>query len=56
MMPSFNATPKENIQHQAQTIYNWKSACDRLSSITKPILVVTGTDAALEFPFFFAIL
>ncbi len=40
------ATPasKESIQHQAQTTYNWQGACDRLSSITKPTLVITGTD------------
>ena len=50
MAPSFNATPKENIQYQAQTTYNWKSACDRLSSITKPTLVVTGTEDIVRPP------
>lgn len=50
MAPSFNATPKENIQHQAQTTYNWKGACDRLSSITKPTLVVTGTEDIVRPP------
>jgi pimeloyl-ACP methyl ester carboxylesterase len=35
MTPSFNATPKESIQHQAQTTYNWKGACDRLVIETK---------------------
>ncbi|HET7148522.1 MAG TPA: alpha/beta hydrolase [Candidatus Nitrosopolaris sp.] len=50
MTPSFNATPKENIQHQAQTTYNWKGACGRLSSITKPTLVITGTDDIVRPP------
>lgn len=42
--------PEENIQHQAQTTYNWQGACDRLSSITKPTLVVTGTDDIVRPP------
>jgi pimeloyl-ACP methyl ester carboxylesterase len=42
--------PKENIQHQAQTTHNWKGTCDRLSSITKPTLVVTGTDDIVRPP------
>ena len=50
MASSFNATPKENIQHQAQTTYNWKGTCDRLSSITKPTLVMTGTDDIIRPP------
>ena len=50
MTPSFNATPKENIQHQAQTTYNWKGACGKLSSITKPTLVITGTDDIVRPP------
>ena len=50
MTPSFNDTPKENIQHQAQTTYNWKGACDRLSSINKPTLVIVGTDDIVRPP------
>ncbi|HEX6282524.1 MAG TPA: alpha/beta hydrolase [Nitrososphaera sp.] len=42
--------PEENIQHQAQTTYNWQGACDRLSSITKPSLVITGTDDIVRPP------
>lgn len=42
--------PEENIQQQAQTTYNWQGACDRLSSITKPTLVVTGTDDIVRPP------
>jgi pimeloyl-ACP methyl ester carboxylesterase len=36
--------PKESIQHQAQMAPNWKGTCDRLSSIPKPTLIITGTD------------
>ena len=50
MTPSFNTTPKENIQHQAQTTYNWKGACDRLSNITKPTLIIVGTDDIVRPP------
>ena len=50
MTPSFNSTPKENIQHQAQTTYNWKGACDRLSNISKPTLVIVGTDDIVRPP------
>jgi len=50
MTPSFNTTLKENIQHQAQTTYNWKGACDRLSNITKPTLVIVGTDDIVRPP------
>ncbi len=42
--------PEENIQQQAQTTYNWQGACDRLSSITKPTLVITGTDDIVRPP------
>ena len=35
---------KESIQHQAQMSPNWKGTCDRLSSITKLTLIITGTD------------
>lgn len=41
---------EESIQHQAQTTYNWQGACDRLSSITKPTLVITGTDDIVRPP------
>jgi pimeloyl-ACP methyl ester carboxylesterase len=34
----------ENIQHQAEVGANWKGTCDILSSITKPTLIITGTD------------
>jgi pimeloyl-ACP methyl ester carboxylesterase len=50
MAPSFSATSKENIQHQAQTTYNWKGACDRPSSITVPTLIITGTDDIVRPP------
>jgi len=36
--------PKESIQHQAEVSLNWKGTCDILSSITKPTLIITGTD------------
>jgi len=42
--------PQENIQHQAETTHNWKGTCDRLSSITKPTLVVTGADDIVRPP------
>jgi pimeloyl-ACP methyl ester carboxylesterase len=50
MMPSFNTTPKESIQHQAQTTYNWKGTCERLSSINKPTLVIVGTEDIVRPP------
>jgi pimeloyl-ACP methyl ester carboxylesterase len=50
MTPSFNSTPKENIRHQAQTTYSWKGACDRLSNITKPTLVIVGTNDIVRPP------
>jgi pimeloyl-ACP methyl ester carboxylesterase len=34
----------ESIQHQAEVGANWKGTCDMLSSITKPTLIITGTD------------
>ena len=42
--------PEANIQQQAQTTYDWKGACDRLSNITKPTLVITGTDDIVRPP------
>jgi pimeloyl-ACP methyl ester carboxylesterase len=36
--------PMESMQHQAEVILNWKGTCDTLSSITKPTLIITGTD------------
>jgi pimeloyl-ACP methyl ester carboxylesterase len=36
--------PKESMQHQAEVGPNWKGTCDILSSITKPTLIITGTD------------
>jgi pimeloyl-ACP methyl ester carboxylesterase len=50
MTPSFNSTPKENIQHQAQTTYTWKGSCDRLSNTTQPTLVIVGTDDIVRPP------
>jgi pimeloyl-ACP methyl ester carboxylesterase len=50
MTPSFNSTPKENIQHQAETTYSWKGSCDRLSSMTQPTLVIVGTDDIVRPP------
>lgn len=46
------ATPasQEGVQQQAQTTYNWQGACDRLSSITKPTLVIVGTDDIVRPP------
>jgi pimeloyl-ACP methyl ester carboxylesterase len=42
--------PKGSIQHQDQAALNWKGTCDRLSNITKPTLVVTGTDDIIRPP------
>jgi pimeloyl-ACP methyl ester carboxylesterase len=50
MTPLFNTTPKENIQHQAQTTYNWKGTCYRLSNMTKPTLIIVGTDDIVRPP------
>jgi pimeloyl-ACP methyl ester carboxylesterase len=36
--------PMGSIQHQAEVSLNWKGACDILPSITKPTLIITGTD------------
>jgi pimeloyl-ACP methyl ester carboxylesterase len=36
--------PKESIQHQAEVSLNWNGTCDILPSITKPTLIITGTD------------
>jgi pimeloyl-ACP methyl ester carboxylesterase len=36
--------PKESIQHQAVVSLNWKGTCDILPGITKPTLIITGTD------------
>ncbi|WP_161788443.1 alpha/beta fold hydrolase [Desulfonatronum thiodismutans] len=33
-----------HIQRQAQTLRSWPGACDRLSTISKPVLVITGTE------------
>jgi len=50
MTPSFNSTPKENIQHQAETTYSWNGSCDRLSNITQTTLVIVGTDDIVRPP------
>jgi pimeloyl-ACP methyl ester carboxylesterase len=36
--------PMESIQHQAEVSLNWNGTCDILPSITKPTLIITGTD------------
>jgi pimeloyl-ACP methyl ester carboxylesterase len=35
---------KENLQRQFEATSKWVGACDRLSSITKPTLVITGSE------------
>jgi pimeloyl-ACP methyl ester carboxylesterase len=49
----FSATTpvrKENIQQHNQVALNWKGCCERLSNITKPTLVITGTDDIVRPP------
>jgi pimeloyl-ACP methyl ester carboxylesterase len=41
LAPSISATP-EIIQQQGLASATWKGACDRLSSITQPTLVIAG--------------
>ncbi|MBD0360344.1 MAG: alpha/beta hydrolase, partial [Nitrososphaeraceae archaeon] len=40
----------ENIQRQSEAATNWNGSCDRLSSITKPTLVITGTEDIISPP------
>ena len=42
--------PKESIQHQAEVSLNWKGTCNTLSSLTKPTLIITGTDGVTSPP------
>jgi pimeloyl-ACP methyl ester carboxylesterase len=42
--------PKENIQHHNEAAVDWKGSCDRLSNITKPTLVIVGTDDIVRPP------
>jgi pimeloyl-ACP methyl ester carboxylesterase len=43
-LPSPMMLSKESIQHQAEVGPGWVGTCDRLSNITKPTLIITGTD------------
>jgi pimeloyl-ACP methyl ester carboxylesterase len=40
--PPFKSVSPEDIQQQAMAVGTWKGACDRLSSITKPALLIVG--------------
>jgi pimeloyl-ACP methyl ester carboxylesterase len=48
-LPKETSLP-ENMQRQAQAIATWPGACDRLSSIKAPALVVTGTNDVIAPP------
>jgi pimeloyl-ACP methyl ester carboxylesterase len=41
--------PKDSIQHHNQAAIDWR-ACDRLSNINKPTLVIVGTDDIVRPP------
>jgi pimeloyl-ACP methyl ester carboxylesterase len=43
-MPLVPVPSLKAVQLEAQTIGNWKGTCDRLSNISKPTLVIVGTD------------
>jgi pimeloyl-ACP methyl ester carboxylesterase len=45
-LPKETSLP-DNMQRQAQAIATWPGACDRLSSIKSPALVVTGTNDSI---------
>jgi pimeloyl-ACP methyl ester carboxylesterase len=52
---SYLPPPKEPISPktvvlQGQAVANWKGSCERLSNITKPTLVITGTDDIVRPP------
>lgn len=40
----------ENIQRQVDAMENWEGSCDRLSQITRPTLLITGTEDILTLP------
>src|SRR5918993_1632260 len=48
--PPFQAVSPEDIQQQAMAVGTWEGACDRLSSITKPSLLVVGDQDLLAPP------
>jgi pimeloyl-ACP methyl ester carboxylesterase len=48
--PPFQSVSPEDIQQQAMAVGTWKGACDRLSSITKPTLVIVGDQDLLAPP------
>jgi len=48
-LPKETSLP-ENMQRQAQAIAAWSGACDRLSSIKSPALVVTGAEDVIAPP------
>ena len=48
--PPFQAVSPEDIQQQAMAVGTWRGACDRLSSITKPSLLIVGDQDLLAPP------
>jgi pimeloyl-ACP methyl ester carboxylesterase len=48
--PPFKSVSPEDIQQQAMAVGTWKGACDRLSSITKPTLLIVGDQDLLAPP------
>jgi pimeloyl-ACP methyl ester carboxylesterase len=42
--------PKDSIQHHNQAAIDWKGACDSLSSVNMPTLVIVGTDDIVRPP------
>jgi pimeloyl-ACP methyl ester carboxylesterase len=48
--PPFQAVSPEDIRQQAMAVATWKGACDRLSSITQPTLVIVGDQDLLAPP------
>src|SRR5215208_4289020 len=48
--PPFRSVSPEDIQQQAMAVGTWKGACDRLSSITKPTLLIVGDQDLLAPP------
>lgn len=47
---SSEVAPIETLKLQTQAIINWTGTCDRLGSITKPTMVLVGTDDVLTVP------
>jgi pimeloyl-ACP methyl ester carboxylesterase len=48
--PPFKSVSPVVIQQQAMAVGTWKGACDRLSSITKPTLLIVGDQDLLAPP------